>query len=67
MFEFSFTSNFENKQELEKELKQLLLRIQHTWPVIINSNDMKWTKSHTDENVIKLNYGLRQQTLSFKK
>lgn len=63
MYTFQFNSTFETKQEFEKEVANLLWKIRHTWPVILE-NELKWVKSRTDESWLKLNNGERSQTLT---
>ena len=57
MYKFSFESTFENKKELEDEIKNLLWQIQRTWPFHLSNKNM----TDTDQAWVKLNGGSRRQ------
>lgn len=63
MIRFSFETVAENKQEIRREIAHLLWQIDHTWPLQLDLTDEKWAKSKVDEGWLKLNGGLRRQSI----
>lgn len=63
MFKFKFESVFDSKEELRNEIKNLLWKIDHTWPQQFCSNQLKWIKTRIDEEVVKINKGARKQSI----
>lgn len=58
---FKYETTFENKTELINEIKDLLWKMEHTWPIFITSGKMTqnlkdYITNRTDESIIKVGY-----------
>lgn len=67
MYTFSFQSSFETREELREEIKSLLWKIDHTWPVGFSTKNLSWAKSRTDESWLKVSGGNREQCMEVVK
>lgn len=56
-YTFTFESQFKTKRELIGEVEQLLWKMRHTWPLSMDTNDLRWIQSKTNKAVIKLSGG----------
>lgn len=61
-------SEFENKDELLKDLNELIWRVKHTYPVLLPTGKLtqqqfEWIKEKSNISVIKLNGGYKKSEI----